>query len=275
MREALSEAEQNELALRMQKSGEWLRRGYGAQTWPQQDSISAGLDRLNRQLAQSEAAMAPGTSQSPEDRQQQKMAEALSQVQSLRQQMQAAAERRPSGGQAGQEAAGRSGATKSSGNQKSTGSQQGSGTQQGSSGSPDGQGSEASSSSGDQQGSAYARNGGEGHPRIGGGGSSASGAETDATLSELQSLKSALGHGDRQLERSVNDAIGSLRQDRGQAGLLDARINDDAITSLERLEMELTRRVGEADSGARTTGSEPVPEGYRNAVAEYFKRLSK
>jgi hypothetical protein len=60
-----------------------------------------------------------------------------------------------------------------------------------------------------------------------------------------------------------------------QSGLLDARLNQDALTNLGRLELELQRRLGQQNAGARTAGPENTPEAYRDAVAEYFRTLSK
>jgi hypothetical protein len=60
----------------------------------------------------------------------------------------------------------------------------------------------------------------------------------------------------------------------GQAGLLDARLNNNALISLERLEVELSRRMGQK-AGARSDAPENVPESYREAVATYFRTLSK
>jgi hypothetical protein len=61
LRQALSDAEQHELALRMQKSSEWLRSGHGAETWPQQDSITEGMRQLSNQLQEAQQALGKGS----------------------------------------------------------------------------------------------------------------------------------------------------------------------------------------------------------------------
>jgi hypothetical protein len=71
-----------------------------------------------------------------------------------------------------------------------------------------------------------------------------------------------------------NDAMGSLRRMDAQSGLLDARLASNAMLSLERLELELTRRLTQK-AGARMGAPENVPESYRDAVATYFRTLSK
>jgi hypothetical protein len=46
------------------------------------------------------------------------------------------------------------------------------------------------------------------------------------------------------------------------------------MLSLQRLELELSRRLTQK-AGARTGAPESVPESYRDAVATYFRTLSK
>ena len=188
LRQALSDAEQQELALRMQKSSQWLRDGYGEQTWPMQDSITAGMQQLSRQLQEAQQALGKGGGTQPGDQ----TARALEEIRGLRDQI------------AG------------------------------------------------------------GNPTIGGG--------TREVIDDL----SALARRDRELRNYANDAIGYIRHLQGQAGLLDARISKDAVASLQRLEVELGRRLGQDQTGSARTGArEDAPEQYRDAVAEYFRRLSK
>jgi hypothetical protein len=74
----------------------------------------------------------------------------------------------------------------------------------------------------------------------------------------------------------VEDTLGSLRTLYADPGILQSTISQDAVTRLERLEIELSRRVGESQAeGARTGAPEASPEKYRDAVAEYFKKLSQ
>jgi hypothetical protein len=210
LRKALSDAEQEELALRMQKNSDWMRQGFGSQTWPMEDSITAGAEQLSRQLNEAQQALnnaKPGGAASEGD----KMAQALAEVQSMQEQLARQSQ------QSGQ-------------NKSATGG---------------------------------------GKPTIGGG------ADGRDALDELSALRSQIGRGDRQLNSSLNDAIGHLRLVNSQAGLLDARINEDAVTSLARLELELARRVGQQQAGSRTGAPETAPEKYRDALAEYFRSLSR
>jgi hypothetical protein len=57
--------------------------------------------------------------------------------------------------------------------------------------------------------------------------------------------------------------------------LLGERISA-ALPGLEQLELQLRRKLDDKQSGnARTGISEPLPPGYADAVAEYFRKLSK
>ncbi|MDQ2775853.1 MAG: hypothetical protein M3Y57_13200 [Acidobacteriota bacterium] len=210
LRKALSDAEQEELALRMQKNSDWMRQGFGSQTWPMEDSITAGAEQLSRQLNEAQQALnngKPGGTASGDD----KMAQALAEVQSMQEQLARQSQ------QSGQ-------------NQSATGA---------------------------------------GKPSIGGS------ADGQDALDQLSALRSQIGRGDRQLNSSLNDAIGRLRLVNSQAGLLNARINEDAATSLARLELELARRVGQQQAGSRTEAPETTPEKYREALAEYYRTLSR
>src|SRR5712692_9213040 len=57
LRDALSEAQQNELELRMRKGAEWLRQGQGMYTWVRESTVTMGLDKLRDQLQQAQAAL--------------------------------------------------------------------------------------------------------------------------------------------------------------------------------------------------------------------------
>jgi hypothetical protein len=48
------------------------------------------------------------------------------------------------------------------------------------------------------------------------------------------------------------------------------------LPEVERLELELRRKLDEKTSDqVRSAGTETVPQGYSDAVAEYFRKLSK
>lgn len=235
LRRALSDAEQEELALRMQKSSEWLRRGFGSQTWPMEDSITAGMDQLNRQLQEAQQALQNDGKNGDGKGQDAKMEQALSEVRSLRQQLENQSQRSQGsqGAQAGQPGEAQSGDPQ------------------------DGRINSGGSPSGSR-------------PTLGGGW-----GDVQETIEDLAALRAQVGRNDRRLNNEMNDALVLLRHMKGQAGLLDERVNQDVVASLEKLEVELNRRIAQGNDAARIGSPELAPEQYRDAVAEYFKRLSK
>jgi hypothetical protein len=57
--------------------------------------------------------------------------------------------------------------------------------------------------------------------------------------------------------------------------VLRAAIAEDAINNLERLEIELAQHAGANVQGGRTGTPEAAPQKYKDAVADYFKKLSQ
>jgi hypothetical protein len=54
------------------------------------------------------------------------------------------------------------------------------------------------------------------------------------------------------------------------------RIEAQMLTGVEAIELRLRRQLDDQQGGAvRSGAAEPVPQGYADAVAEYFRRLSK
>jgi hypothetical protein len=235
MRRALSEAEEKELALRMQKNAEWIRQGYGDRNIGMEDSVTAGLDQLARDLRDTQAALnagAPGASKAD-----QRTEEALSQVRGLRQMLEQAQQAQQNGarGQQGQQA------------------------QQG--GQP-------------QAGGQRAGNGQ--YSPLGGGNPGIDRRGLQDAIGQLYAFRRQIDPRDRTLYNYIDGTLGYLRDLNANPAVLDSAINQDAVSSLERLEMELSRRVGQQQTNnARTTAPESSPEKYRAAVAEYFKKLSQ
>lgn len=91
LRKALSEAEQKELALRMQKDAEWMRQGYGDRNLGMENGITAGVQDLSRQLRDAERAVESGD-QSGQGGGSQKATEELSRVRALREELERASD---------------------------------------------------------------------------------------------------------------------------------------------------------------------------------------
>ena len=246
MRRALSDAEQKELALRMQKEAEWMRQGYGDRNAGMEDSVTAGLDQLSEQLRNLQGALKSGA-QAGKNGQNDKAAEALSELHDLREQLQKQSDQLQRGDNSTQQ-----------------GGQQ-SGQQNGS------QGQQGQQQSGSQRGA----NGG--WSATGGPGDQLDRRGVQDAIGQLNWLRTQVDPHDRALGGYIDGAIWNLHHLTGaQAGLLDERISHDAVASLERLEVELGKRVAQAQAqGARTGAPEAAPEKYRDAVSEYFKKLSQ
>ena len=59
-------------------------------------------------------------------------------------------------------------------------------------------------------------------------------------------------------------------------GELSQRLSHEVLPEIERLELELRRKLEDKNSDqVRSAGSETVPPGYSDAVADYFRKLSK
>jgi hypothetical protein len=93
-------------------------------------------------------------------------------------------------------------------------------------------------------------------------------------------LQQQQGKDDPDMARDIQSAIRDLRQfdpfHYTNDPLLTQRIQA-ALSGVEQIEMELRRKVDQGGAGGsiRSSGSEPVPQGYADAVAEYFRKLSK
>lgn len=94
----------------------------------------------------------------------------------------------------------------------------------------------------------------------------------------------------QQLQQQFKDDPGTQRDIQGVIrdlrGLDPSHITNDpllldrinaALANVEQVEMELRRKVDDATGGGsvRSPGNQPVPQGYSEAVAEYFRKLSK
>jgi hypothetical protein len=247
MRDALSDAEQKELALRMQKNGELLRQGYGDRNLEMEGSVTMALDDLTRELREIQQAMKAG-GQGDKGGQGDREAETLARLRSLRESLERSQQNTPGGQQPG-------------GQQQGQQSGQQGGAQQG-----------GQQPGGSQQGGAYSRYGGGGP----GGGPGMDRRGLQDAISGLNALRGRIDPKDRAFRGYLDDTLGSLRTLNADPRLLDSAISQDAVTQLERLEVELGRRLGEQGAGgARSGAPEASPEKYRDAVAEYFKKLSQ
>jgi hypothetical protein len=252
MRKALSEAEQKELAMRMQKTAEWLKQGYGDRNLNVETKMAEGLEDLSRDLQDVQKTVQAGEANGKTG-QEDKSAEALSEVRNLRQMLE----------RAQNDGAQQHGQRQNYQQQNLSRDGQGQGQQQG-----------GEQQGGQQQGSQNASNQ---YGPNGGPSSVMDGQDWQGAISDLNSLRGRIDPHDRELRGYVDDTLGYLRLLHADPNVLQTTIGQDAVSRLERLEVELARRTGDLQQldGARLRAPEDSPEKYRDAVAEYFRKLSQ
>jgi hypothetical protein len=250
MRQALSGIEQKDLAMREQKTAEWMRQGFGDRNLGVENGMAAGLEQLSRDLQDVQKTLQSADPNSKNQPGGDKNAEALSQVRNLRQMLERAQNERAQRQNYQQEAMSRNGQGQDQGQQS-------------------GESQNGQSPNGQKPGNQYSPTGGPG--------STMSGLDLQSAIGQLNSLRSGIGPNDRALRGYLDDTLGSLRLLGADPNRLQSTIGEDAVSRLERLEVELARRAGELQQldGARLRAPEESPEKYRDAVAEYFKKLSQ
>jgi hypothetical protein len=274
LREALSEVQQQEVAREMERNAGLIRRGQGEYAALSEAQATASLNQLRDQLHRVEQALGKNT-QAGSDQNDQDVAQALDQVEQLRRQMEQLQSQLANHGrwQSGTQP----------GEQPGTQGQQGQrgGSPQGTPGAPSG--SEANNSGRSADGA-----GGNRDPKElwrQGGGMEAPVRPEDLENSYRGAFES-LGRLERQLRddpstaRDVQSLMRDLRsfdpRHLADDPLLSQRIQA-ALVGAEQVEVELRRRVDALDGGGsvRSPAGERVPQGYQDAVADYFRKLSK
>lgn len=99
-------------------------------------------------------------------------------------------------------------------------------------------------------------------------------------LRDLNEVRRALSAEDGETAKEVGDLIRQMQsldpaRFPGNPALLE-QMRAQLLPNLEQLEIQLRRQIEEKQGGQVRTGtSAPVPAGYADAVAEYFRKLSK
>jgi hypothetical protein len=300
LREALGGMEQDDLQNRIKKSADWVRRGIDPSQNGKDTTIANGMQRLSDQLHQAQQAF---------NRQQQNPQEALNQIEKLRSQMEALSrgmsDAAGRNGQPGQQ--GQPGQRGQQGQQYQPG-QLGRNGQPGQAGQPGQPGNGAQAGGNSSPGSP---NGGpNGGPRGGNwaggsgpidrqwyggdtGGNWPQGRETQPIPSTPQEIERAYQEAMRQLNGLRQNFQGQpapladlqelIREMQrldpsrfpGNPAMLQ-ELHDQVLTSVDKLELRLRRQADDNDAGQIRSGdSQPVPAGYQDSVADYFRRLSK
>jgi len=271
LREALGNLERSQLQSRLQKSADSVRRGVDPNSnspspGPISDepAIAADLQRLSEQVRQAQQALTGG--QNPE--------EALDRVERLRRQLETLARNMDQGtDRPGQQTRSDAGALE----RRGQGGQRGQG---------------GSASDGFHSGP-------PGGPRVWQGGVDTGGTveppgvERQPTRDSAASIELALREAMRELNAlrqelrgepaplaDVQDLIRELQhlgpgRFPGNPALVE-QLRTQVLTSVDKLELQLRRELDEKEPGQIRSGeSLRVPAGYKDAVAEYFRRLSQ
>jgi hypothetical protein len=95
---------------------------------------------------------------------------------------------------------------------------------------------------------------------------------------ELSEVQRSLS-GEPEIARDLDDLIRQMRRldpsrFPGNPQMLE-RLRSEILPGLERLELQLRRRLDGQAGSARAGAAEAVPPGYGAAVAEYFRKLSQ
>jgi hypothetical protein len=270
LRQALADMQQSELRLRMQRSANWMRRGVDPNTNGTEPEITAGMQRLEKGVRDTQQAMGAGPPQ--ENDSQQGLQTALDRVERLRKQIDSLTRNGQGGQQAGQQ----------------------------------GQGGQTGQAAGGPVGGPGARIGDGGYGGYWNGGprgpyygppdwwTNLPPAERPAlpdnypippqrayeySLRELEQLRQAV-RDDPEMSRQVQDLIRQMQglypnRHPGNPELVE-QLHSEVLATVDKLELQLRRQLDDKQSGqVRSGDSQPVPAGYEDSVAEYYRRLSK
>lgn len=288
LRDALGEMQQEELRLKMKWSLEVIKRGMGEYALTREMPVTQDLNQLRDRVREAQNALDRQQPGSPD------IESALARAEHLREQLEqlknGAAGGKPQGNQAGQKGEGqKSQGQKGQGKPGEGERGQGQSGQAPGQGQP-GQGSEsgevASGTNGAQGGGSSEAFQGGGRVGSGGGGPGIDPMNAQRTFREgirdLTQLDQLL-RGNREIPRDVSRGVQDLIREMqqldpralaSQPERLDQLIGQ-LIGGVEQIELELRRLTDDQQTGSvRSGASQPVPPGYADAVAEYFKRLA-
>jgi hypothetical protein len=247
LRESLGQLQQNEISNRMRSTADYLRRGIGSSAVMREGITTQALNNLRDQLHEMQSSLANGQ-QGNGDKERQALEEALARTEQLRKEMSRQAQSQS--GQSGQ-------------GQSQPGQSQSGQSQQGQ----------------PQQGQPSERGGVQGGGGPAWGDAGAFIQNYNSTLRDLTQLQRQL-QDNPQLSRDIGDMVRDMqrvdpRLFPGSPELMN-RIEAQTLAGVDQIELQLRRMLDDQEGGYVRSGSaEPVPPGYADAVAEYFRKLSK
>jgi len=97
-------------------------------------------------------------------------------------------------------------------------------------------------------------------------------------MRDIGRLRNSVGD-DKDFNREYQDLVRRAQQldprHTNNEGQLGEVINSQALSQIDELELVLRRKLAASDGSVRSTSPRNTPPGYADAVAEYYKRLSK
>ena len=253
LRETLGQVQQNEINNRLRLSADYLRTGKGTAAAMRDAVTTQALNNLRDQLREIQKSVGSGQ-QGAGDKDRQALEEALAQTERLRKEM----ERAMQSGRPSRDLPSRAqGAPRQGAGQQPGDSQ----TAQPGEGQPGQIGPRANGR----------QNGLQPGPGPAWGDAGDFVRNYRYTLRELEN--------NPQVGKDLRDTIQNMyrldpRLSPGNPELMN-RIESQMLTGVEQIELQLRRLLDDQGGAVRSGSAEPVPQGYADAVAEYFRRLSK
>ena len=253
LRETLGQVQQNEINNRLRLSADYLRTGKGTAAAMRDAVTTQALNNLRDQLREIQKSVGSGQ-QGAGDKDRQALEQALAQTERLRKEM----ERGMQSGRPSRDLPSRAqGAPRQGAGQQPGDSQ----TAQPGEGQPGQIGPRANGR----------QNGLQPGPGPAWGDAGDFVRNYRYTLRELEN--------NPQVGKDLRDTIQNMyrldpRLSPGNPELMN-RIESQMLTGVEQIELQLRRLLDDQGGAVRSGSAEPVPQGYADAVAEYFRRLSK
>ena len=303
LRDALGNLDQEDLQTRLQRSADWLRRGIAPNSLSSETGISADLQHFSDQVRQAQQALGAGQQQA----QGQDAQAAIDRLERLRNQMAGIARDMGRPGDAGRQGSrqGQDGQNGQYAQNGQPGQQAGDSGQNGGrlsrNGAPDGSaGGAASGQVGDDYTRGYvggyrggARNGANNWWIDTGNNSNLPQPVSpdnsplppdpersyQQSLDGLNQLRPAVEN-DPETARELQELIREMQQldpkrFPGNPALFE-QLHTQVLNDVDKLELQLQRKLDDKQSGQiRSSNPMPMPAGYQDAVADYFRRLSK
>ena len=304
LRDALGNLDQEDLETRLQRSADWLRRGVAPNSLAAEEGITSDLQRFGDQVRQAQQALGAGQQQD----QGQDAQAAIDRLERLRNQMAGITRDMGAAGQSGRQGnrQDRNGQNSEESGQFAQNGQPGQDSGQNGgrltrNGTPDG-GAGGGPASG-QVGDDYTRGYGQRYGGARGGnnnwwidtgnnsnlprpvGPDNSPLPPDPERSYQQSLDGLnqlrqTVENDPETARELQDLIREMQQldpkrFPGNPALFE-QLHTQVLNDVDKLELQLQRKLDDKQSGQiRSSNPMPMPAGYQDAVADYFRRLSK